>query len=295
MNDLEIDYFMAVATNLSFTKTSEELYVSQPAISRQIASLEKELGVTLFYRTNKTTELTKAGQLFYDYFREMRGGLLNAKVEAAKLDENSENNIRFGCLEGWNMTSWFPEAVEAFARKYPGAGISLSCLNTKELATALLRDNLEVILTFQDSVLRFKEFDFEDVVQRTKVLQYSSLHPLAGKEDLRPQDFRDEVFFVPVDEDMEAIRRIVIRSCRPYGFVPKIKYVDNPETMNASMQNGLGVCISDRWSWAQGFSATHAIDLKSSQMVSLAMKKGSRNEAAREFLNITRECILKRG
>jgi len=55
MNDLEIDYFMAVATNLSFTKTSEELYVSQPAISRQIASLEKELGVTLF--TGRTRRL----------------------------------------------------------------------------------------------------------------------------------------------------------------------------------------------------------------------------------------------
>ena len=44
MNDLQIDYFMAVATNLSFTKTSEELFVSQPAISRQISQLEKELG-----------------------------------------------------------------------------------------------------------------------------------------------------------------------------------------------------------------------------------------------------------
>ena len=40
MNDLQIDYFMAVATNLSFTKTSEELFVSQPAISKQISLME---------------------------------------------------------------------------------------------------------------------------------------------------------------------------------------------------------------------------------------------------------------
>ena len=61
MNDLQIDYFMAVATNSSFTKTSEELFVSQPAISKQIALLERELGVKLFIRNNRRTELTEAG------------------------------------------------------------------------------------------------------------------------------------------------------------------------------------------------------------------------------------------
>ena len=55
MNDLQIDYFMAVATNSSFTKTSEELFVSQPAISKQIALLERELGVKLFIRNNRRT------------------------------------------------------------------------------------------------------------------------------------------------------------------------------------------------------------------------------------------------
>lgn len=68
MNDLQIDYFMAVATNLSFTKTSEELYVSQPAISKQISQLEKELGVKLFTRNNRKTELTDAGRLYFDFF-----------------------------------------------------------------------------------------------------------------------------------------------------------------------------------------------------------------------------------
>ena len=70
MNDLQIDYFMAVATNLSFTKTSEELFVSQPAISKQISLMEKELGVKLFIRNNKKTTLTKAGELYYEFVRD---------------------------------------------------------------------------------------------------------------------------------------------------------------------------------------------------------------------------------
>ena len=72
MNDLQIDYFMAVATHSSFTKTSEELFVSQPAISKQIALMEKELGVKLFIRNNKRTELTEAGRRYYDFLADTR-------------------------------------------------------------------------------------------------------------------------------------------------------------------------------------------------------------------------------
>ena len=61
MNDLQIDYFLAVARHLSFTKAARELFVSQPAISRQILALEEELGYTLFERTNKSVHMTKAG------------------------------------------------------------------------------------------------------------------------------------------------------------------------------------------------------------------------------------------
>ena len=53
MNQLQIEYFLAVARNRSFTRTAQELYVTQPAISRQISSLEAELGFTLFDRTSK--------------------------------------------------------------------------------------------------------------------------------------------------------------------------------------------------------------------------------------------------
>jgi DNA-binding transcriptional LysR family regulator len=59
MNNLQIEYFLAVVQNVSFSKAAAELYVSQPAISRQIAALEKELGYALFDRAKQPTRLTK--------------------------------------------------------------------------------------------------------------------------------------------------------------------------------------------------------------------------------------------
>ena len=75
MNDLQIEYFLAVARNLSFTKTAEELYVTQPAVSKQISLLEKELDAVLFDRTNKNTELTEAGKLFQRFFEDYKKSL----------------------------------------------------------------------------------------------------------------------------------------------------------------------------------------------------------------------------
>ena len=64
MNDLQIDCFLAVARNLSFTKAASELYISQPAVSRQIAALEDKLGFVLFDRSKRNIKLTKSVNYF---------------------------------------------------------------------------------------------------------------------------------------------------------------------------------------------------------------------------------------
>ena len=68
MNQLQIDYFKAVAHYKNFTRAAEELYVSQPAVSKQIAALEAELGVRLFIRKGRSLELTLSGEVMYEYF-----------------------------------------------------------------------------------------------------------------------------------------------------------------------------------------------------------------------------------
>ncbi len=61
MNLTQIEYFLEVAKSLNFTKAAKSLHVSQPALSKQIANLERDLEVLLFFRTNKAVSLTPAG------------------------------------------------------------------------------------------------------------------------------------------------------------------------------------------------------------------------------------------
>ena len=82
-------YFIAVAEHLNFTVASKELFVAQPAVSQQIALLEKKLGVKLFLRDKHSVQLTNAGAVF----------LKDAKEIIKKLEESIECNITFASCD----------------------------------------------------------------------------------------------------------------------------------------------------------------------------------------------------
>lgn len=75
-----IQYFIAVANHLSFTRAAAALHVSQPALSQQVRQLEESLGTTLFDRSGRTTRLTDAGEVYLRY----------AKRAAQELQEQNE-------------------------------------------------------------------------------------------------------------------------------------------------------------------------------------------------------------
>jgi len=82
MNTKQIEYFLAVAEELSFTRAAEKMYVSQTAVTQQIQSLEELMDVKLFRRTKKRVELTPAGQIFQIEGREILDHIENAFAHA---------------------------------------------------------------------------------------------------------------------------------------------------------------------------------------------------------------------
>ena len=147
MNQLQIEYFLAVARNRSFTRTAQELYVTQPAISRQISSLEAELGFTLFDRTSKKTSLTAAGILFYNYFTRCREAF-SATVEQARQANNAQAGVvAVGCPSGWDVSGFFPELIQRFRSSYPNVGLTMESRDFLALIEALKAERLDVVMT----------------------------------------------------------------------------------------------------------------------------------------------------
>ena len=94
MNTKQIEYFLAVAEELSFTRAAEKLYVSQTAVTQQIQSLEELIGVKLLNRTKKKVELTPAGQIFQIEGRQILESIENAFVHARAVSEGMTGGAR---------------------------------------------------------------------------------------------------------------------------------------------------------------------------------------------------------
>ncbi len=84
MTSNQISIFLAMTENLSFSKTAEEFYITQPTVSRQISMLEEEWGVRLFDRNKRHVSITKAGLLMADICKENRKKMENGLNRARK-------------------------------------------------------------------------------------------------------------------------------------------------------------------------------------------------------------------
>ena len=280
MNDLQIDYFMAVATNLSFTKTSEELFVSQPAISRQISQLEKELGTRLFTRNNQKTELTETGKLYFDLFSKYKAELINTKLLASQIEGRDKNLIRVGFLEGWDLFNIIPPMMERYNAMFPDSEVVINCCGVKELASGLLTDTLDLVVTMQNSVRMYSEFECSDVAQLRKVLIYSSRHSLAQRpaEELSLKDFSGDLFIAPWEIVDKMIIDAISNYTRPYGFVPKLRFVKNHESTITCVRNNMGVMIADEWVWAKDADDLRWIPFNAIDTISVARLRTRDNE-----------------
>lgn len=293
MNDLQIDYFMAVATNLSFSKTAEELFVSQPAISRQISALEKELGMKLFIRNNQRTELTEVGKLFYDLFNRYKADLMNTKYEAEQLLGRSRGVVRVGFLEGWDLFNIIPPMMDRFKAMYPESDIIINCCGIKELSSSLLTDSLDLAVTMKNSTSRFMEFETADVAEIGKILLFSSRHRLAGREGLTLKDFSRERFLAPWELEEKLIIEAIASYTRPYGFVPQLSFVKNHESLITCVRNNMGVAIVDEWVWAKSANDLAWIPFNARDTIAVARMKTKNSEQVMALESVIKNVIYE--
>lgn len=97
MNTFQLSCFLAVAETLNFARAAEQLHVTQPAVTQQIHSLEKELGVTLFHRTTRIVRITGEGLAFLGDARRMVDISIQAKKRFEHPGQEAIRNLSVGC------------------------------------------------------------------------------------------------------------------------------------------------------------------------------------------------------
>jgi DNA-binding transcriptional LysR family regulator len=287
MNDLQIEYFLAVADSLSFTKTAADKYVSQPAISRQIQTMEKELGVTLFKRGQGSIRLTDAGKLFVGFFQAQREQLKELSRQTYETAREKRLALKLAIDSCWTLSDFLPDILRRVREtpEYEDLNISIICHDFQKLETLVLGEDADIAFALNENVHTIPSLEAKLLLEIDRFIIFAKGHPAAAKEIVDPADFSEELFFIPKPNDSAYIANLLRSFMEPYGFIPNLQYVNNSESIFANVANGLGVAVVDEWSVNEFKNAVESLRIGSKYKVMALWKKKNSNPALKVFLS----------
>lgn len=166
MSDFRLKVFRSAARHLSFTKASEELYVSQPSVTRHIRELETEYGQRLFERTGGRLLLTLAGERMLEHVERILEAYSALDYEMKKMSGTQGGTLRIGAST--TIAQYvLPQALALFSEKHSQASIYLRNGNTEEIEQALLTHEIDLGLVEGGSrqrVLSYIPFMKDEIV-----------------------------------------------------------------------------------------------------------------------------------
>lgn len=173
----KLRYFVAVAAEAHFGRAAARLYMTQPALSRQIQSLEAEIGVRLFDRDRQGTRLTPAGEQFCDDAKRMLELFIAARRRARQAAQPARH-FTVGFMPGVAATP----VIREFAESLPGTDISVVHTAPSNQVDYLLDGRVDVC--FVQLPISPRLFEIVPLFLEPQVIALHAEHPLAAMEDL---------------------------------------------------------------------------------------------------------------
>jgi DNA-binding transcriptional LysR family regulator len=240
----QIEYFLAAAEKLNFTAAAKALFISQPALSKQIKLIEEELGVRLFNRSKRKVSLTEAGQSFKSNLEVILKDLEKAVENAKLIDKKHGSTIRIGCFQGAAIDEFIYMISEQNKLRTPNIKLSFQRSGFREIREALMNDTVDIILTLDFEMPELYVFHAKTILTEKSALVYSEKSPLAKKELLSIDDFATVSFLVLSPEVSHGAYHnalSLLKSLKLHQH--KMEVFDSWETLLTYLKMGQGFTI----------------------------------------------------
>ena len=244
-NNMEIrslEAFLILARSLNFTKSAEQMFLSQSAFSRQIIRLEEEIGCPLFKRTKRNVELTVYGKNLLDHAEKIVTEY-NRSMYHLSCSINDKDHLRLGMLNDL-IDEIFPDIIRSFLKGHPEVGISYSDNDMSTLINKLLHDELDCVYTLSYDTQKLSDISAYTVWSRPVNVVMAEDHPLAGNETLRMSDLADYPFILIVPNTYNLGVIHINYLCMNAGFTPNVAaMVSNINSLLLLVQSNVGVAL----------------------------------------------------
>ncbi|SUV36178.1 LysR substrate-binding domain-containing protein [Bacteroides pyogenes] len=187
MSDFRLKVFRSVAKNLSFTKASQELFVSQPAITKHIQELESCYEVRLFHREGNKISLTEAGKLLLKHSEKVLDDYKQLEYEMHLLHNEFIGELKLGAST--TIAQYvLPPLLANFIEKHPKVNLSLLNENSREIETALQEHCIDLGLV--EGISRLPNLKYTRFLEDELVAVVNARNRLSLPEEITPEDLR---------------------------------------------------------------------------------------------------------
>jgi DNA-binding transcriptional LysR family regulator len=247
MNLKQLEAFVEVADNSSFSRAAKKLFLTQPTVSAHIASLEKELKIRLFVRNTKEVKLSKDGEVLYQYAKSMVE-MQNKIKEAFGMNEKEENQCVSIASSTVPAQYLLPSILSSYSEKYPGESFKVTETDSGQVIDKV--SNHLVDIGFTGTVIDKMNCKYLSIYQDELVIvmpntkKYKSIQE--NENSLRwivhePFITREEGSGTRKESEKQMLKEGV-----DINELNIIASIENPEVIKRSVKNGMGITILSR-------------------------------------------------
>ncbi|MGI6033614.1 MAG: LysR family transcriptional regulator [Coriobacteriales bacterium] len=235
--------FLELSNTLNFSKTADHCYITQPALSRHIAALEKDVGAQLLKRDTHSVVLTPAGEVMRAAFQEMMKIYHSAQESAKNLSLGKTGVLKISIPIYW-MEEFAEPVSQAFLQSRPQCDVLLIACQPWDGMEEMLSGKSDLFVNFKVDGI---DEDINEVPYAREKLSVVCVkgHPLASKdavslEEVRPYDifsFHYDLYSLQTDEYVDFYNPMLLKLLEEHGIYPKsFRYTSQVETLGLSLK-----------------------------------------------------------
>ncbi len=248
MFDFRLQVFHAVAKRLNFTKAAEELFITQPAVTKHIHEIENNFKVKLFDRNGTKIKLTPAGDMLLQFTEELFTVYRNLEFEMNTFTQTHSGKLKIGAST--TLAQYvLPPVLAAFHKKFKDIKINLTINNTEQIEQALQNKEIDLgIIEGQSkkSVIKYTEFVKDEIVLVSNIS-----NPLAKKQIITPEELKRIPLLLR--EPGSGTLEVIAHALKPFGI--KIAQLQNEMQLGSSESMKLYLLHSN----CMAFMSIHSI------------------------------------
>jgi DNA-binding transcriptional LysR family regulator len=239
-----IENFLKLAETLNFRKTAEEIYIAQPALSRQIMALEEELKVMLFKRNKRNVSLTDAGEYFREECQRILEDFERVRQRTYQIYNGEGGEIKIAHSSS-SMQFLLPNILAKIQSKMPLMQTILNESTNVFGINALINRTIDV--AFGPNMIVPKELNAKTLYAENFVILLPQNHWLLEETFSSLAQLSNENFILPPRNESSGYVESIEALCQAHGFIPKVVYQSgNSHTVLRLVEAGVGVSIEPK-------------------------------------------------